>query len=61
MCDLKKKSFIDRSFHIFRRIQKADDGSIYVCIATNEGGDAQEQVIIHVQGMMNTIEAILSK
>ncbi|CAF2494795.1 unnamed protein product [Rotaria sp. Silwood2] len=30
-------------------IQKSDDGSVYVCIAHNEGGSTQERITIHVQ------------
>ncbi|CAF2244305.1 unnamed protein product [Rotaria magnacalcarata] len=30
-------------------IQKVDDGSVFVCIAQNEGGETQERITIHVQ------------
>ncbi|CAF0756370.1 unnamed protein product [Rotaria sp. Silwood1] len=30
-------------------IQKPDDGSIFVCIAHNEGGETQERITLHVQ------------
>lgn len=36
---------------IFRNIQKSDDGSVFVCVVTNEGGETQERVTIHVQGI----------
>ncbi|UJR25150.1 hypothetical protein I4U23_006509 [Adineta vaga] len=32
-----------------RNIQKSDDGSIFVCIVSNEGGETQERITIHVQ------------
>lgn len=38
---------------IFRNIQKVDDGSVFVCIAHNEGGETQERVTIHIQGIVN--------
>lgn len=41
---------IDNSSVIRRNIQKADDGSVFVCVATNEGGETSERVTVHVQG-----------
>ncbi|CAF0852080.1 unnamed protein product [Adineta ricciae] len=32
-----------------RNIQKSDDGSVFVCVAKNEGGETQERITIHVQ------------
>ena len=37
---------------IFRNIQKSDDDSIFVCIVNNEGGETQERITIHVQGII---------
>ena len=55
----EKRLIIYRSWFFFRYIRKADDSSVYVCIATNEGGEAQEQLTIHVQGMIKQIRRIL--
>ena len=38
---------------IFRNIQKSDDGSVFVCVVKNEGGETQERITIHVQGMLS--------
>jgi hypothetical protein len=47
--ELFRSNFI---FSIFRNIQKPDDGSVFVCIASNEGGEVQERITIHVQGII---------
>jgi hypothetical protein len=37
--------------HDFRRkIQKHDEGSIFLCVARNEGGETQQSIKLHIQG-----------